>query len=101
MVKAAVPAGNLDGSHAPALTSAYALLRTQIVASLEDGPLRDEFAGFFPELEVVEPPTGHPREIYMFAEKKKSAAQGAATKLRLMEGWLSGVIRQGHEGKPA
>jgi hypothetical protein len=93
MTIAAVPEGAIDGNHAPGLTSAYESLRGEISSWLE-GDLRQEFDDFFPALDVVEPPSGHPREIYMFAEKKKSTAQGAATKLRLMAGWLGGLIDQ-------
>lgn len=98
MIVAAVPEGSLDGNHAPGLTSAYESLRAEVRTWLE-GDLGKEFDDFFPALDVVEPPGGHPREIYMFAEKKKSAAQGAAMKLRLMAGWLGGLIDQ-HTGDP-
>jgi hypothetical protein len=47
MVAAAIPPGQLDGTHAPALTSTYAALRRQIADAL-DSPLSDEFAEFFP-----------------------------------------------------
>jgi hypothetical protein len=39
-------------------------------------------------------------DVGMFAEKKKSAAHGAAIKLRLMSGWLDGLINQ-HAGDRA
>jgi hypothetical protein len=49
---------------------------------------------FFPELEVVEPPDRHPRIVGMFAATYASAAEGAATKLRLMKGWLDALIAE-------
>jgi hypothetical protein len=99
MVVAAVPDGPIDGNHAPGLTTAYESLRAEIGSWLE-GDLRQEFDDFFPSLEVVEPPSAHPRDVGMFAEKKKSAAHGAAIKLRLMSGWLDGLINQ-HAGDRA
>ena len=93
MVLAAIPDGAIDGNHAPGLTSAYETLRAEIAAWL-DGDLRQEFDDFFPELPVVEAPAGTQRAVYTFAEKKKSAAHGAVTKLRLMAGWLGGLIDQ-------
>lgn len=92
MVNAAVPPGALDGTHAPALTSTYASLRGQIAGSL-DGPILQEFEAFFPELEVVAPPGSDPRDIGLFPIRYASAAQGAATKIRLMSGWLDALLR--------
>jgi hypothetical protein len=93
MVEAAIPPGTLDGTHAPALTTTYAALRQQIAEAL-DSPLREEFAEFFPELDVVEPPDRHPRAVAMFPSRYASAAEGAATKLRLMKGWLDALIAE-------
>jgi hypothetical protein len=93
MVEAAIPPGKLDGAHAPALTSTYAALRQQIAEAL-DSPLREEFTDFFPELAVVEPPSRHPRTVAMFPSTFASAAEGAATKLRLMKGWLDALIAE-------
>jgi hypothetical protein len=42
----------------------------------------------------VEPPDRHPRIVGMFAATYASAAEGAATKLRLMKGWLDALIAE-------
>ena len=93
LVEAAIPPGKLDGTHAPALTSTYAALRRQIAEALES-PLREEFSDFFPELQVVEPPGRDPHSVGMFPATFASAAEGAATKLRLMKGWLDALIAE-------
>ena len=93
MVASAIPSEKLDGTHAPALTSTYAALRQQIADSL-DSPLQEEFADFFPELPVIAPPSGNTRDIGLFPMRYASAAHGAATKIRLMEGWLDALISE-------
>lgn len=91
-IKAAA-AVEATGAAAVALTESYNRLRAQVGDLVGATDLAGEFEATFPELEPVEEPGRHPREVEKAKLRGGFAAHRAQAQLGQLAGWIGGIVR--------
>jgi hypothetical protein len=84
-----------SGKAAPALSESYMRLRGQAAELVAETQLADEFAATFPEIEVVQGPSGRdPAQAAAFSISAAPQAENALALLRQLGGWVAGIVRE-------